>query len=62
MPVEAQRRLELASVQEVSQRFAEDTIPLFQRVRLLRIFPRFSQEAGDTDIGTARLRECHACC
>ena len=51
-PGEAQRRLKLASVQEVSQGLAEDTIPLCQRVQLLRIDPQVGQEAGDSHVGS----------
>jgi hypothetical protein len=52
---QAQRRLQLAAVQEVPQRLAEDAVPFFQRVQMLRVFPQPSQEASDPDIGPARL-------
>lgn len=42
-------------MQEVPQGFAEDSIPLRQRVQLLRVFPQPSQKAGYTDIGAAGL-------
>jgi hypothetical protein len=53
--VEAQWRLKLASVEEMSKSFAEDAIPFFQRVQLLGIFPRLSQEACDTNTGSVGL-------
>ncbi len=47
--------MKLSSVQEVAEGFAENAAPFFQRVQLLCILPRLSQEASDTDIGRARL-------
>jgi hypothetical protein len=42
-------------MQKVPEGFAEDAIPLFQRVQLLRTVSQPSQEAGDTDIGSPSL-------
>src|SRR5271166_2362082 len=59
--VEPQWRLKFPTFQEVSQGFAEDSVPPFQPIELLRSFPQVSQEAGDANIGATRLVALAVC-